>query len=425
MYAFSKYISVSLVAASALILFSGCGGGSSKKDNTKDGLFIKAAVYDTNNTDTVSDDTLAIYFNRSIDMNTSAKELKKTFDIKGVGAFSDLVQIDYDDVMFHRLQIRMDANSTKFVPGRTTIALSKVGDLQNIFILNDAYVAITEPRKLLRTGQSISYSPNDDGTYQTGYVRSYTSNGDGTVTDNVTKLIWQESDDGTLRDWNSSVAYCEALTTAGLEWQLPSMDQLIELSDKGIHSPAIDTLFSSTKNSGYWSADEYLASSRDDIWTVNFQDSRTNNPEKISSRYVRCVHIPAIQPRAVYTRDASKEIVLDASTNLMWQDDAQTISADGKKTWNEAIEMCEQLAVGGYSDWRLPNLNELNSITDKTTYGPAMNKEFQNKKSVRFWSSTTEDANNSNAWYSYFWCGCNDVEDKNDKNNVRCVRSAE
>jgi len=418
-----KWIPVSIMTASALFL-TGCGSSSSSKP-TKDGLYIKAAVYDTNKTADITDDTLSIYFNRTVDINTSDENLSQSFDINGTGAFGNSVNLDYNDSMFHRLKITLDANSTKFIAGETNIALSNLNKLQNIFSLNHSNVIVTSPRRLHKTGQSVSYLAHDDGEYQTGESRSFTSNGDGTITDDVTGLVWQESDDDTLRDWDSAKRYCEALTTANLEWQLPSMDQLIELSDKGTHKPAIDSSFSDTKNSEYWSGDEYLATSRDDIWTVNFTNSRTNNPEKTVTHYVRCVNTPIVQGEARYTRNNAKQIVLDASTNLIWQDTADTVSDTAKKTWSEAVDKCEQLDLGGYSDWRLPNLNELNSITDKTTHGPAMDREFKNKKSTKFWSSTTEDANSSSAWYSYFWCGCNDVQDKTEKDNVRCVRSAE
>ncbi len=421
---FTKCTSLSIVTVSTLLFLTGCGGSSSSEP-TKDSLYIKSAVYDTNETADITDDTLSIYFNRTVDINTSDENLSQSFDINGTGTFGEFVKLDYNDSMFHRLKITLDANSTQFVPGVTNIALSNLNKLQNIFSLNHAEVTVTSPRRLLKTGQSASYIAHDDGEYQTGETRSYTSNGDGTVTDDVTGLIWQESDDGVLRDWNSAKNYCEALTTASLTWQLPSMDQLIELSDKGTNSPAIDVAFNNTKNSEYWSADEYLASSADDIWTVNFANSRTNDPDKSLSHYVRCVNIAKVQGEARYTRDNTNQVVLDASTNLIWQDTPDTISDADKKTWSEAVDSCEQLDLGGYSDWRLPNLNELNSITDKMTHGPAMDKEFQNKKSNRFWSSTTEDANSSSAWYSYFYCGCNDVEDKTDANNVRCVRTAE
>jgi len=419
----SKWTPLSVMAISTLLFLNGCG--SSSDDTKKDALYIKAAVYDTNQTSDVTDDTLSIYFNRTVDLNTSIAALQDEFDINGTGDFGDFVKVDYNDTMFHRLQITLDANSTQFIPGVTNIALSNLSNLENIFSINTSAVTITSPRNLLKTGQTASYIAYDDGEYQKGEARSYTSNGDGTVTDNVTGLIWQESDDGTLRDWNNAKSYCESLSTAGLTWQLPSMDQLIELSDKGTNNPAIDTAFNNTKDSEYWSADEYLGTERDDIWTVNFTNSRTNNPEKSVEHYVRCVNIAKVQGEARYTRDSTKQIVLDASTNLIWQDTPDTVSETAKKTWSEAVDSCQQLDLAGYDDWRLPNLNELNSITDKTTYGPAMDKEFQNRASVKFWSSTTEDANDSNGWYSYFWCGCNDVQDKTEKDNVRCVRSAE
>ena len=41
---------------------------------------------------------------------------------------------------------------------------------------------------------------------------SYQDNGDGTVTDLNTNLMWQQSDDGTTRNWQEALDYCEALT---------------------------------------------------------------------------------------------------------------------------------------------------------------------------------------------------------------------
>jgi len=421
MKSFVSTFTISIVSVVSLFI-TGCGSSSS---DTKAGLFIKAAVYDTNNTATVSDDTLSIYFNRSVDFNTSKEALIKNFDINGSGDFGDLVVVDYNDSIFHRLKITLDANSTKFVPGSIKISLSSASELKKLFTLNKSPIIITSPRPLLKTGQTVSYAAHDDGRYQKGLSRDYTSNDDGTVTDNATGLIWQEADDGEPRDWNSSVDYCRTLERAGLDWRLPTADELIALSDKGTSSPAIDAIFSNTKNERYWSGTDYR-SVEDDAWTVDFNDSKTFSTYKETAiHYTRCVHSSDDSSRASYIRDDKNEVVLDASTNLMWQDTSDTIGVDDTKTWSDAIGSCEALTLGGYSDWRLPNLNELNSVTDKSTYGPAMDDEFKNKKTTRFWSSTTEEANSSKAWYSYFYCGCNGVVDKTQKHNVRCVRSVD
>ena len=79
---------------------------------------------------------------------------------------------------------------------------------------------------------------------------------------------------------------------------------------------------------------------------------------------------------ADFSRDNTKQIVTDSITKLQWQDDSDARSV--KKSWQGAISYCEDLSLGGYSDWRLPNKNELISIIDYSTYKPAMDGVFQN-----------------------------------------------
>ncbi|MCB2181418.1 MAG: DUF1566 domain-containing protein [Desulfobulbaceae bacterium] len=70
--------------------------------------------------------------------------------------------------------------------------------------------------------------------------------------------------------------------------------------------------------------------------------------------------------------DQGNEIILDTQTDLMW-----ALRDNGKDiAWEEAKSYCEQYNAGGYSDWRLPTLEELSTIFDPTsekkfkTYGP-------------------------------------------------------
>ncbi|OON97953.1 MAG: hypothetical protein ATN36_02020 [Epulopiscium sp. Nele67-Bin005] len=52
--------------------------------------------------------------------------------------------------------------------------------------------------------------------------------------------------------------------------------------------------------------------------------------------------------------------ISDNNTGLMWQE----IPIDSKMTWSQAMEYCESLELGGYTDWRLPTAVELFSISD-------------------------------------------------------------
>jgi hypothetical protein len=120
---------------------------------------------------------------------------------------------------------------------------------------------------------------------------------------------------------------------------------------------------------------------------------------------------------ADFSRDNSTQIVTDNSTGLEWQDDVNIT-----KTWQEAIEYCEALALDG-GGWRLPNFNELYYIADRSTYNPAMNSTFKNVVTSSYWSSTTYAYNTDNAWVVNFYYGNDNTNTKGDSNYVRCVRA--
>ncbi|WP_376877871.1 DUF1566 domain-containing protein [Albirhodobacter sp. R86504] len=88
----------------------------------------------------------------------------------------------------------------------------------------------------------------DAGVYG---VNEFTDNGDGTVTDTATGLMWQQSDDGTRREWADAMAYCEALDLGGHgDWHLPDSKALQSIVDYDRTSiPAIDPIFGTTQDS--------------------------------------------------------------------------------------------------------------------------------------------------------------------------------
>ena len=417
MYLFSLCIAT-------LAVFSGCGGsGSGGSDEPASELYIKSAVYDNNRTATVADDTLYLYFNKSIDFEAllADKNVSDFFSVDGNGTIDSASVVDYNDTLFHRMKISLGSASEVFEIDNAQVSL--VASALSGIDVSSYKTPVHIYRPMPKTGQSVLYIDYDDGFYQKGITRSYTDNGDGTVKDNVTGLVWEQEDDGVLYDWNSAKEYCSGLSKGSLTWRIPSIEELIYLMDRGKAGPAIDDLFTNVK-SAYWSGNDYLLSSEDDAWTLNSALGNTNDPDKNVTNYVRCVSSQETNgiSEVAYLRDATKQIVLDTSTNLVWQDDVTTIGDANKKSWSEAVAVCKDLTLDGKTDWRLPNLNELNSITDKTKVSPAMNVTFVNNDSRHYWSSTTDEANSSKAWYSYFGCGCNDVQDKTTTYNVRCVR---
>lgn len=109
-------------------------------------------------------------------------------------------------------------------------------------------------------------------------------------------------------------------------------------------------------------------------------------------------------------------VATDSTTGLMWQDGYKA-----SLKWGEAIGYCEALSLGGYSDWRLPNIKELQSIIDRSRY-PAIKSGFVNPSSIEHWSSTTYPLHPDYAFLVYFSNGYSYARQKSYSPLVRCVR---
>jgi hypothetical protein len=121
-------------------------------------------------------------------------------------------------------------------------------------------------------------------------------------------------------------------------------------------------------------------------------------------------------------RDGALNVVVCGEAKLgklTWQDDEQIFISD----WTQAKEHCKRLKFAGFYDWRLPTINELISITDKSKFGPAINPAFKNVRSDLYWSSTKDAVSASNAWVAVFKNGEDGWVEAHDKNFARCVRS--
>ncbi len=132
--------------------------------------------------------------------------------------------------------------------------------------------------------------------------------------------------------------------------------------------------------------------------------------------------------------DNGNGTVTDSATGLIWQKCSAGLGTTvgncstgsiSSYTWSIAISYCEGLTLGGRSDWRLPNINELRSIIDYTkSSNPTIDSPaFPNTLSVYYWSSSTSSVGDTNgAWYVDF--GKGDVGGRIKTNfsyYVRCV----
>jgi len=153
-------------------------------------------------------------------------------------------------------------------------------------------------------------------------------------------------------------------------------------------------------------------------------------------------------------RDNIEEVVIDSSLKLMWQDDSKVKSV--KKTWlnssnyescydnnsscfdtvgDTASTYCSRLTLADYSNWRLPTIEELNSIFDKTLENPpyiksifinlAVDIDYADRNESIFWSSTTYEIESYifMADVKNFYGREVSASSKNSKYYVRCVRN--
>ena len=256
-----------------------------------------------------------------------------------------------------------------------------------------------------------------DGSY-TINPPSYIVNSDGTVSDNNTHLMWQQEDDNTGRTWYEAYDYCENLSLGGFtDWRLPTKKELVSIIKHEQLSPAIDLrVFPGTDSYSYWTS----SAPRDyqgGTWVVYFVAGQIMNGYKVDSGiYTRCVRGEPLTFHNYVDNDDGT--VTDDDTGLMWQQ-----GEAGLMDWGNALKYCEGLSSGGYTDWRLPNVKELESLTTDLRYGTAIDTRFfPGASASNYWSSTSFYPDYYSAWPVSFMDGTSYYSRKTNAYNVRCVR---
>lgn len=303
-------------------------------------------------------------------------------------------------------------------PGAKTVT-SKVPDTQQGSCF-DSRSLVTCPRE----GDPLY---GQDANYA-GPAASYTDNGDGSVQDNVTGLVWQKAHNAKRLGFGDAQNACANLTLGGQsDWRLPSIKELFSLSDfRGSQSrrffiddvfdlkePGAEILqgdrFAASHSTGMmgqtWSSTIYTGVhyGRPGVkaaFFYNFLDGHIKQAPTggRNTLFYRCVRGPEWGDNAFV--DNGDTTVTDTALGLTWQksDDGQS------RDWPSALKYCEDLTLAGQSDWRLPNVKELQSIVDYAKNDPALDQRFltQSDKKGWFWSSTTHGDNITMASYVCF-----------------------
>ena len=130
--------------------------------------------------------------------------------------------------------------------------------------------------------------------------------------------------------------------------------------------------------------------------------------------------VTASLPRFVDNGDGT---VTDTTLGLMWPKETQSAA---NVTQYEAEKICAELRLGGYDDWRLPDVEELFRLADRTRLNPAVNIEFfPDTHSDWYWTRTIyADRKSRAAWVVGFGSGGSyDFDRVSNGAFVRAVRS--
>ena len=286
---------------------------------------------------------------------------------------------------------------------------------------------------------SIWPGTNQTNGYYAGPAHSYSFLGGGSmVQDNVTGLVWEikENRNGVAdytnpHDADNTYTWCDtnpdtnggvegtcgtndtedfidALNTSNFggysDWRLPTFKELLSLVNYTGGSPFIDKTFFSSTQPGFYCASTSSAENPGGAWSIRFDmgmDSGGGGTSKSSSNnfYVRAVRggqVPAIN-RFDVRGDGT---VYDQATCLQWQRSSLDRTGDGvpdPMTLSQAVDAAEQLSLGGYDDWRLPNIHELRSILDYSRSIPPINTDIFTDN-MSGWYRTTTSRPDSTSW---------------------------
>jgi hypothetical protein len=183
-------------------------------------------------------------------------------------------------------------------------------------------------------------------------------------TDPATGLIWTKTDNGSDVTWQQATDYCRNLRLADHgDWRLPTIDEL-----QGIYDPSVLVDHWHVKGGLQLSGNKHWSSSQGDAsgeaWFY-YLSTGARFTLRFGVNYslrALCVRRSG-QDSAASARTQSQDaagVWTDPATGLTW---AKKDNGDNL-LWQQAADYCRNLQLAGHTDWRLPTIDELQSIYD-------------------------------------------------------------
>jgi hypothetical protein len=305
---------------------------------------------------------------------------------------------------------------------------------------------------LPKTGQTVSYAMGDDGSIEAGIewpTARFTDNGDGTVTDNLTGLMWLRDGGCFRKNWSTALSTitdfksnprkytCLGYTGSYNDWRLPNVNELESLVNYGTSDTSkwLNTQgFVNMKSSSYWSSTTYQGSTTQ-AWMIKMnnglesQSGKSNTLYLLPVRYTDSSNSPEVSKtgqtmsyaqgddgyiqagfelQSLRFADNGDGTATDNLTGLMWLKDGGCF----RKTWSTIFNTIKDFNsnpefynclgyTASYTDWRLANVKELESVVNYGVTDSAkwLNSQgFVNAKSSSYWASTTNQGGTTQAW---------------------------
>jgi hypothetical protein len=330
--------------------------------------------------------------------------------------------------------------------------------------------------ELPRTGQTVSYYPEDDGDIEAGVPwpsPRFRDNGEGTVTDNLTGLVWLKDancmatgyfgfdTDGTLGDgavtWQHALDFVAGINNgtysncgAGqTDWRLPNINELESLFDAGQGGTSVWLNyyqgFNNVQSYYYWSSTT-AASNPESAWVFEMWLDFLGFIGKANPVFVWPVRGTTAPPAQLWSSGQATKYSTgddgDLQKGVSWPSSRFTVIGDcivdnltdltwaevpvGTMTWQEALDYASGLNLCGYTDWRLPNRKELRSLIH---YGQSSTADWLNSQGFNnvlggyHWSSTTMAGSTEHAWIVDMYVGYTGGNSKPFLSSVLAVRT--
>jgi hypothetical protein len=149
------------------------------------------------------------------------------------------------------------------------------------------------------------------------------------------------------------------------DWRIPNKDELRSIIHYDRTNPALDvSCFPHSQIQLYWCSVTYEMQPYF-AWVLFLGLGSATAVSKDSERHVMAVRggYNALFgcPDVSRFTDNGDGTISDSVTGLMWQK-----GENERMDWYDALNACQEMDLGGYQDWRLPNIKELNTILNLT-----------------------------------------------------------